>query len=209
MKTEDTKIVVIHDGLIPIQDPLLVELKNKFGNEQVVHLENSNQGLDYVLNNLSQKMVVLLDINFSKGELSGIQVFDDIRNKTALVYVILITADEYYKIKNEDLIFLINHDAFAIESVTTDYTNIISLVEKAVHKLEVRIDSVLEEWIMQQPAGKRNLPYIRIKNGESYTLNQILESIRQQTEIGQKLERNILKLAIDLLVRQRRELEND
>jgi hypothetical protein len=41
-----TKIVVIHDGLIPKVDPLLVELQIKFGQDSVVHYENSNDGLD-------------------------------------------------------------------------------------------------------------------------------------------------------------------
>ncbi len=202
------KVVVIHDGLIPKVDPLLIELNSRFGEQEVTHFENSNQGLDHVLNNLNQKMIVLLDINFSKGELSGIQVFEDIRKKTALVYVILITADEYYKIKNEDLILLINHDAFAIENVTSDYTKIVSLVDSAAHKLDARVDSVLEEWITKQSKEKREKPYLKTKDGTSHTLNDILMSIRQQTEIGKQMERNILKLAVDLLARQKTTLDD-
>ncbi len=203
-----TKIVVIHDGLIPKVDPLLVELKLKFGDTQVEHYENSNQGLEYVLNNLNQKLIVLLDMNFSKGELSGIEVFKDIRNKTALVYVILITADEVIKIKNEDLITLINHDAFAIENVTSDYSKIISLVESASHKLDARVDAVLEDWITKQSEEKRAKPYLTTKDGKSHSLDDILNSIRQQTEIGKHMERNILKLAIDLLSRQKTKLDD-
>src|SRR5207237_4770687 len=139
-----TKIVVIHDGLFPKNDPLLVELRIKFGADAVIHYENSNEGLEYVLSKLNSKLIVILDMNFSKGELSGVQVFKNIRERTAMVYIILMTADEVYKIKNEDLIFLINHDAFALESVTSDYAKIISLVESASHKLDARVDAVLE-----------------------------------------------------------------
>lgn len=197
------KIVVIHDGLIPDVDPILIEMKTKFGTDQVIHFANSNEGLDYVLKNLDQKMIVLLDMNFSKGELSGIEVFKDIREKTALVYIILITADEVIKIKNEDLITLINHDAFALESVTADYTKIISLVQNAAHKLDARVDAVLEDWIAKQPPEKREKPYLTAADGNSYSLNDILKSIRQQTEIGKEMERNILKLAIELLTRDK------
>jgi DNA-binding NtrC family response regulator len=203
-----TKIIIIHDGLIPKVDPLLVELKHKFGDGQVEHFENSNQGLEYVLKNLAHKMIVLLDVNFSKGELSGIQVFEDIRKNTALVYVILITADEFYKIKNEDLILLINHDAFAIENVTSDYTKIISLIDNASHKLDARVDSVLEEWITKQSNEKREKPYLKTKDGKTYTLDEILESLRKQTEIGKQMEKNILNLAVDLLVRKKTSLDD-
>ncbi|MBC7748369.1 MAG: hypothetical protein H7Z76_07310 [Methylotenera sp.] len=203
-----TKIVVIHDGLIPKVDPLLVELQLKFGLDEVIHYENSNDGLDYVLNHLNQKMIVILDMNFSKGELTGLQVFKNIREKTALVYIILITADEVIKIKNEDLIFLINHDAFALEGVTSDYLKIISLVENASHKLDARVDAVLEDWITKQSEEKRAKPYLKTKDGKTYTLDNILESIRQQTAIGKQMERNILKLSVDLLTRQKTKLDD-
>ena len=153
-------------------------------------------------------MIVILDMNFSHGELSGIQVFKNIRDKTALIYVILITADEVLKIKNEDLIFLINHDAFALESVTADYSKIISLVESASHKLDARVDAVLEDWITKQSKEKREKPYLKTKDGKTYTLDNILESIRLQTDIGKQMERNILKLAIDLLTRQKTKLDD-
>jgi DNA-binding LytR/AlgR family response regulator len=203
-----TKVIVIHDGLIPKVDPLLVELQIKFGEENVIHHENSNEGLEYVLSNISQKMIVILDINFSKGELSGLEVFKSIREKTSLIYIILITADEIIKLKNDDLVFMINHDAFALESVTADYAKIISLVENASHKLDARIDSVLEEWISKQAKEKREKAYLTTKDGKTYTLDDILESIRQQTEIGKHMERNILKLAVDLLTRQKTKLDD-
>lgn len=203
MNIAPVKIIVIHDGLIPKVDPLLVMLRLKFGDEHVIHFENSNDGLDYVLKNLSQKMVVLLDKNFSKGEKSGIQVFEEIRNETFLVYVILVTADEYYKIKNEDLILLINHDAFAIENVTSDYKKIISLVDQAAHKLNARIDAVLEDWIAKHKPEDRGRPLVKTKDGKVYSMQDILESIRQQTEIGKEFETNLAKLAIDLFSRQK------
>lgn len=203
MNIAPVKIVVIHDGLIPKVDPLLVMLKLKFGDDNVIHFENSNDGLDYVLKNLSQKMVVLLDKNFSKGEKSGIQVFEEIRKETFLVYVILVTADEYYKIKNEDLILLINHDAFAIENVTSDYKKIIALVDQAAHKLNARIDAVLEDWITKHKPEDRERPLLKTKDGKVYSMKDILESIRHQTEIGKEFEANLVKLAIDLFSKQK------
>jgi hypothetical protein len=106
------------------------------------------------------------------------------------------------------LIFLINHDAFALESVTADYSQIISLVEGASHKLDARVDAVLEDWITKQSVEKRAKPYLQTKDGKTYTLDNILESIRLQTTIGKQMERNILKLAVDLLTRQKTKLDD-
>lgn len=206
---QPTKIIVIHDGLETrrAEDPLLVSLKISFPACEVIHFENSNIGLEYVLKNLNQKIIVILDINFSEGELSGVQVFEGIRKQTSLVYVIMVTARSLKEINNNDLISMINNDALAIENVFS-YPKIIKLVEDAVHKLDVRVDSVLEEWITKQTEEKREMPYLKIKGGKTYTLNDILKSIREQTELGRQLERNILKLAIDLLVRQKTQLDD-
>jgi len=207
MESYPLKIVVIHDGLIPKIDPLLVELGNKFGEESVIHFENSNKGLEYVLDNLNQKMVVLLDINFSHGELSGIQVFEDIKKRTALVYVIMITARSLNEISHPDLITMINHDAMAIENVF-NYPKIIELVEKAAHKMETRVDSALEQWINSHSEADRERPYLTTRTGKVYTLTQILDEIRLQTPYGQEMEGNILMLAIDLLARGKKEIND-
>jgi DNA-binding NtrC family response regulator len=202
---KQTKIVVIHDGLMQGNDPLLVELQMKFGKDQIVHFEKSNEGLDYVLENLNQKMIVLLDINFSNGEKNGITVFEEIRQKTALVYVILVTANQLSSIKNEDLVLLINHDAFAIENVDSGSQKIISLIDKAVHKLNVQVASVMEQWICEQPEDNQNKPYL-LRDGRAYTFADILSEVRNETEIGKEMEMNILLLAIDLFAKNN---END
>ena len=205
MDNSEYKIVVIHDGLIKGTDPLLIELRNEFGQESVVHIENSNQGLDYVLKNLSQKMIVLLDINFSHGELSGIQVFENIKTQTALVSIIMITARMLSEINHEDLVRMINHDAFAIENVF-HYPEIVELVKTAAHKMEVRVDSALEHWILLHPESEINKPYIITRDGKSLSLKEILGEIRQQTPYGRDVEKKILMLAIDMLGRGKKQI---
>jgi len=206
MNLDSTQIVVIHDGLISTNDPLLVELRIRFGEQNVEYFPSSNPGLEYVLANLSSKMVVLLDVNFSHGEKSGFQVFEEIRERTSLIYVIMITANDLNTLRTEDLITLVNHDAFAIESVASDYIKIISLVDKAAHQLEVRVASVLEQWINLRSPDEQATQFIMTSDGTKYTLGDLLGEIRQQSEIGMAVERNILVLAIDLLTRQKEKL---
>jgi DNA-binding NtrC family response regulator len=205
MESNTFKAVVIHDGLIPKIDPLLVELNNEFGEASVIHFENSNQGLEYVLSNLNQKMIVLLDINFSHGELSGIQVFEDIKQRTALIYVIMVTARSLGEIDHNDLVTMINHDAFAIENVH-NYPKIIELVKTAIHKMEVRVDSALEQWINLHSEEDKDKPYIVTRDGKTYTLREILEEIRLQTPYGRDVEKKILMLAIDMLARGKKQI---
>ncbi|WPQ63410.1 hypothetical protein SIO70_00850 [Chitinophaga sancti] len=200
------KIVVIHDGLISNEDPLLVVLRGKFGIDNVLYFKKSDDGLDYVLNNLHQPIVVILDMNFSRNEKSGIEVFQEIREKSALVYIILITANEISKINNDDLISLINNDAFAVESVSAGYTKIVSLVESAAHKLDTRVDSALENWIVLHPESEKNKPYIMTRDGQSYSLNQLLTEIRKQTLLGMEIEKDILMLVIDMLSRGKKSI---
>lgn len=43
-------------------------------------------------------------------------------------------------------------------------------------------------------------------NGKQYTLNEILYEVRMQTETGQKLEKDLIMLTIDLLLRNKENL---
>lgn len=197
------KIIAISDDLIPEIDPIFIGLKAELPENEIVHFTNSNEGLRYVLDNLNQKMVVLLDINFSsRTEKSGYEVFDDIRKKTSLVYIIMATVRNLSEIPLANLVSWINNDAVSLEN-TFNYTKIISLIKDAIHKLDVQVDSVIEEWIMRHPPNKRTTALIKTKDGKSYSMDDILNAIRQREPIGLEFEKNLLKLAIDIFNRQK------
>lgn len=202
-----TKIVVIHDN-IEETTPIMVEMRVKYGIENVVLFQHSQQGLDYVISNLGNKMVVLLDKNFDGNEIDGIKVFSEIRKKTSLVYVILITVSKISEINSETLKMLINKDLFKLESFTQDYKKIIDLVDQARSTLNVRVDAVIEDWIMRHPIEKREQIILKTREGLTYSMNDILDSIRQETSIGLQFERNLLKLAIELFSRQKLKLDD-
>jgi len=203
-----TQIVVIHDD-IGEDDPIIVVLSEKHGTENVKLFPHSKDGLNYVLDNLGKKMVVLLDKNFKDpNDISGLKVFEGIREKTSLVYVILITVSKITELDDDELKMLINKDLFKFESFTSDYTQIIELIDEAILSLSLRIDSVIEDWIMRHPAEKREQPLLKTKEGRSYSMNDILDSIRKQTEIGVEFERSLLKLAIELFGRQKLKIDD-
>jgi DNA-binding NarL/FixJ family response regulator len=199
MKGEPPKIIVIHDGLEQ-DEPLLVELREKYGDENVVLESDSGRGLEYVLSNLSQKMIVLLDLQFKGNEPSGVDVFDRIRQQTSLIYVIVWTANN---VPAEDLIKFINNDALAFISATDSTERILQMVDKAAHALETRVASVLEQWISSHDEQTKNAPYLTTETGQTFSLAQLLQEIRHQTPVGMRMERNILLLAVDLLARNK------
>ncbi|MDX6180646.1 hypothetical protein SGQ44_00670 [Flavobacterium sp. Fl-77] len=197
-----TKVIVIHDDISEIS-PIMVMLKVKHGEENVLLFTHSQDGLDYVLKNLGCKMIVLLDKNFKEAkDISGIRVFEKIREKTSLVYIILITVSKITELDDDELKMLINKDLFKFESFTSDYTTILNLVDEAILSLSLRIDCVIEEWIMKHPDDARNKPLIKNKEGVSFTMNEVMQSIREESEVGIEFERSLLKLAIEIFSRQ-------
>jgi DNA-binding NtrC family response regulator len=205
MNLSPTKVIVIHDDLEK-NDPLIISIQESYGKDNTLFFKKSDEGLEYVLNNLTQKLIVLLDLNFKANEPSGVDVFESIREKTSLVYIIIMTASSLNSVNNNDLVKFINNDALAFIQSTDNYQDVLKLIDKAAHQLDVRVDSVLEEWITKLSDEERQKPYLKLKEDKEFSLDEILTSIREQGDVGKMLEKNILKLAIDLLTRQKRNL---
>lgn len=193
-----SNIVVIHDDLQE-NDPLIVELKLKYGQDSVILITKSQDGLDYVLANLNQKMIVILDLNFKSDEPSGVDVFENIRKQTSLVYVIIWTASTLDDIHKPDLLSMINNDALALLNNTGDIEELLDRVDLASHHLAVKVSNALEDWILSQPEIDRKAPYLTSRDNKTFSLDDILSEIRKQTAFGMETEKGILLLAIDLL----------
>ena len=204
---EPVKILMIHDDMMD-NDPLLFTLREKFGNENVMLEKKSSRGLEYIYDNLSSKLIVLLDFDLGAGEPHAPEIFERIREKTSLIYVIIYTAKQFSSIPNEDLINFINNEALGIIQSTADITEVLNIVEKAAHQLDTRVDCILEQWISKHSANERAKPYLTTKSGKIYTLDDLIVEIRKETELGQQLEKSILQLAIELLTSQKRELDD-
>jgi CheY-like chemotaxis protein len=203
----DVKIIVIDDDL-KNNNPLLILLREEYTTENVYLFAESKEGLDFVIHNLSRKMIVILDLGFGNGQMQGIDVFDEIRNKTSLVYVIIRTAQDLSKVSNADLQKMINNDAMALVDRTEGYKKVLEYVAKAAHQLETRVDSVIERWITRHSDEEREQPYMATRSGKRYSLNDVLQEIRHQTEFGKDMEKKILYLTIDLLTREKEAIDD-
>jgi len=199
-------IIVIDDNMKET-DPLLVELKLNFSEANIIIKNNIDDGWEYIINNLNSKMIVLLDYDLGARR-TGTEVVLKIREKTALLSLIIITAKLVDDIPNKELAKYIENDVLAIIDKTTSLKEKIDLVKRAVHSLDKKVDCVLEQWINRHTKEEKDEPYLTTASGKVHTLSSILEEIRQQTEFGKTMERNILMLAIDLLTRGKEKIND-
>lgn len=197
------EIVIIDDDLKLKEDPLVWSLMDKYGQENIKFINNSQVGIDYVLNNLEKNIIVILDYEFSVNEKKGNQVFNEITNVTKLVPIIFFTGIS--KIENEIYRDLINNHAFGIVNKMVTSEELLKIVEDAELFYKNSLDNTIEDWIIQKDEDK-NKPIFISSDGTSFTLNEILHEIRTQSEIGKSFSRRLNELTIDLLLRKKENL---
>jgi DNA-binding response OmpR family regulator len=191
------EIIVIDDNLKQ-SSPLIVALGMSYQDENIKLFNKSSDGLEYVKNNLSKKLIVILDIGFGLGEINGREVLSEIRKHNKLIPVIIWSAVD---IVGDDFLDFINNHALFYEKKTAPYKKIIARVKDAEHRLSLDVSTAIENWLyMQEDKDK----VIMVSgNKEPFTANKIIEMIRSETEEGQKIEKSILNLTISLLFRKK------
>ncbi len=193
-------IVVVHDDLSQ-DDPIVLRLKEKYHDSNVITFRDIKTARKFIIDNLSKKIIVILDWNFGDGNDSnaGFRLFKQVREKTHLVFFIIYTAQGNSIRVKEWKELINNNDAFAfLENAKDGVEEIIESVENAEHQLEVRVDCALENWVLRFSPEKRDLPFMKTKEG-IFSLNQLLHEIRIQSTAGRRIEKNILDSAIELL----------
>lgn len=203
----NTYDIVIIDDNLKEDDAFLVEIELQL-NVKPTLKDKSEEGLSYVLSNLNKNMIVIIDYNFPKKEIQGVDVLKRIREKTSIVSLIMLSSCTPTDIGSDDLVEIINNEAFAFMDRTMDNKRKIDVIRKAIHIQNSKVDAVLERWILNQQQDIGNEPYIVSTNGKTFSLNNILSEIRSQSEFGKQLERNIIQLAVDLLARGKKKLND-
>ena len=201
MKKSDTTIILV-DDLLESYDPLVIKLKEVY---IVVELFKAPQkALDYISNNLNSKIIVLLDIKLSHPKLDGHIMLEKIREMSFLIPVILWSNIDERKSKFSDFI---NNKAFAFVRQTAGYSKILEIVKKAEDNINLSVGGAIQEWVNLQDKKNKDAPYLITACGKQYTLNQLLNEVRQQTTFGKELEKDLVMLTIDLLLRGKKELK--
>lgn len=195
MAKSKTKIVIIDDSF-PKTDPRFHTLKKYF--ENVVLKETPKEGVDYIKEYEVDRLIILLDYKFGDGEPTGRWVLEEIRKISFVIPVILMTEND---IPTEDFPDFINEKTYSFIKDKGSAKEILAKVKEADIELSTKVEVALEDWIDRHSPEDRDKPYLTMRSGETYTLNNVMKEIRLQTEFGQKMEKKILKLAIELLAK--------
>jgi DNA-binding NtrC family response regulator len=192
--------IVVIDDEISQDSPLAFELKQKYGQTNVHLFVDSQEGLKFLLNNLEKRLIVLLDIRMPEKD--GRIILQELRKKTELIPVIIWSA---YNGKDYDFTDFVKNHAFDIIPKGYNPDEIIAVVDRAILATSTNIDASLEEWLEKQD-NKDDIMLVT-KSGNTYTANQLINEVRQQTAEGKRLVNNINALTINLLFRGKEKID--
>lgn len=193
-------LVVFIDDNLQEDDPLVIELKIEKEYSVEVY-KHSKDGLDFLLSNLDKEIIVVLDINFSPGEMNGFDILKLIRKQDKLIPVIMWSAmcgSDY------DFTDFVNNHAFYYVEQIGDYEEIIKRINDAYHHLKLDIATNIEVWLEQQEDKEQAISIDAV--GRTYSAKELAKEIRMQKEHGRKIEQEIIQLTIDLLFRNKEKI---
>lgn len=177
-------------------DPFVRRLEKVFQDARVILFPDVQKSLDYIFNNLSKKLIVFLDCKFDTG-LQGIDGLKRIREKTSLLYIVMMSANSPLQQPVDDVIEMINNKGIYFIN-NADMRKAEEIVERIKYNWNTDFDCVLEQWILQHEEEADKLFVCRGK--ESYTLRKILDEVRRQTGFGKDIERIMYKSTIQSLL---------
>ena len=191
-------IVYIDDDVKMKEDAFLDDIRDDV--DDIQYFEKPSDGLSYIKDHIGQNIVVILDWKFNSSSMQGTDVLNDIDSISVLVPVIVFTGATIDAVEASKMF---KGHAFSCVPKDASTEEIIAAINNAYDRIQNDIRSVMEKWILKQNEEKRNKPYMRSGN-KVYTLNDILESIRKQDELGKETTRGILSLATELFTNNMR-----
>lgn len=177
--------IIIVDDTMGEKDPFIVELKLTYQKEAVVsYFENVQEAMAFVDEHMSERMIIIMDCRFG-SVWQGVDAVINLRKKTSLIYVIMMSANSVTQLSGNDIMNLINMDSlFFIKN--TDIEGAKERIEQIRTQWNARFDCVLEEWLLRHPEDNTKEAFS--EQGKTYTWNDILVELRHQTPVGKSFE---------------------
>jgi hypothetical protein len=198
------QIVIIDDDRKMPDSPLFQKLCSIYKKENIVWIENQDDGLAYIKSNLNKRTVVILDYSFPYGE-NGFAVFKKLQDQSSLLYIVINTSNAIKSIDGNEIKGFINNHLMAYVDKTADgYQKTVEEVAKGFEHLSRGIDCALEEWIAKMPEERRTRKlYVSREDGREWTMDDILHEIRQRSDEGIRYERTMINLVLNLISRDK------
>lgn len=194
MDKSGTKIIIVDDEL-KSNHPLIVKLGQFFS--EVRLFKKSSDAIAHVSDSLGSRIIMILDLRLSGGE-TGQASLAALRELSYQIPVIVWTAvDE----KSEEFFDLINLKTYAIRDKAESIENMVKLVQDADADINYALANALERWIMVQP-GNHNDIFAVATNGESYSLNDMLNEVRKDSAKGREFTQDLVNLTIELMEKE-------
>lgn len=192
MEKMNMTLVCIDDDLKIQDDAFFDDIEDEV--KEIKFFSNPEGGLAYIKENLSKNLVVLLDWRFNNSSLGGEVFIKKIYEVSTLIPVVVFTGAD---INANETTKMFDGHAFYCLAKGASMEDMRKVIIDAYARTQNDIRSVIERWILNQEEQRREKPYMRSGN-QVYTLNQILEAVRNQTELGKEMTNGILKLATEL-----------
>lgn len=192
MEKMNMTLVCIDDDNKIQEDAFFDEIEDEVN--EIRLFTNPQKGLEYINENLGKNLVVLLDWRYNNSASQGEVVIKKIYETSTLIPVIVFTGAD---INASEANKMFDGHAFYCLPKGASIEKMRKAVENAYAWTQNDIRSVIERWILNQDEERREKPYMRSDN-QVLTLNQILDAIRNQTELGKEMTNGILRLATEL-----------
>lgn len=183
------KLVFIDDNMREgIKHPFVRAIGKLQQDAEMNVFQDPQQGLQYVLDNLNSKMIVFLDYKFDGYGLQGINVLKQIRERTSLLYIVMMSANSIGQFAATDVIEMINEDyIWFFDRNNGTMQDASKLIDRIKHLWNVRFDCILEQWLVRHPEDNNKEAYSEL-GGKTYTWEDILKELRLQTPTGKAFE---------------------
>lgn len=199
------KLVFIDDNMREgVNHPFVRAIGKLQTDAEITVCQDPQIGLQYVLDNLNSKMIVFLDYKFDGYGLQGINVLKRIRQRTSLLYIVMMSANAITQFAAADIIEMINQDyIWFFDRNNGTVPRACEVISKIKHLWDVRFDCILEQWLVRHPEDNNKEAYSEL-GGKTYTWEDILVELRQQTPIGKAFEGKLNEFYIYQLNRSKK-----
>lgn len=186
---DDNKFyIIIVDDTMGKMDPFIINMEINYAADAVItYFDNVEDAMTFVDDHMSERMIIFMDCKFG-SVWQGVDAVIDIRKKTALIYVVMMSANPMNQLKSDDLIKLINtENIFFIKN--TDEDGAKEKIEKIRSIWKSRFDCILERWLIRHPEIADKEAYSTVE--KKYTWKDILSELRMQTQAGKAMEQMV------------------
>ena len=202
----DFKIVFIDDNMSE-KEPFVQNIRKHYKDADCNHVfQNPDKGLEFVLENLNSKMLVFIDWNFSGHHKKGIDLLKEIRKKTSLLYIVIMSANQLRTdIPLDSIIEMMNEENFFyLDRSNDDFESVISIIDRVRSQWSTKFDCVLEQWLLRHREDNDREAFSEVSTGTTFTWADILVELRQQTPIGKSFEQKLNEYYIYQLNRSKK-----